>query len=60
MIIAYFIHVVGYENNHYTWRQFLFQLTGYYQNLRVEKNVIAMRLQPFGMKDSSKLNNTSA
>ena len=34
-----------------TWRQFLNQLTGYYQNLRVEKNVIAMRLQPFGMKD---------
>ena len=51
MTIVYFIHVVGHKNNHYTWRQFLFQLTGYYQNLRVEKNVIAMRLQPFGMKD---------
>ena len=51
MTIVYFIHFVGYKNNHYTWRQILFQLTGYYQNLRVEKNVIAMRLQPFGMKD---------
>ena len=51
MTIVYFIHVVAYKNNHYTWRQILFQLTGYYQNLRVEKNVIAMRLQPFGMKD---------